>query len=295
MPIVLVDALALLAFALVAIVIFDAVRMFVVTPMRTASGAVSGVPVIGGTLAWVLWKIAEQIDLGLSAAAWMIAQGKADALSTWQWLVSTTVGWQFSGFFWWVQQLALAWNSIAWVTSHWNQLWGQAYSALPSWISAVSNDLSGLHWWIDHVQLPLIGGIGDDLAGLHRWIDTVELPFIRGIADDLGALHRWIDANLARRSEVAQAEARALAGAAAIAVPIAAAVNAIQQSRCFKVCDPLGGVGELLQGLEDAGMLAIILGMIEETRRDPQGVQSILRSVVVPIVHDAASSVGLGD
>lgn len=189
----LADGLAVLAFALVAIVAVDLVRQFVVSPLYATSNRVSSVAVIGGPLAYAINLAAALIDETCAALSWMAQQGRNDAVNGWIWLVQNTVGWIFAPTIYWAQWVADRNGAIAWVLIYWDRLWAQAWTTVPALIGGVANDLAGLHRWIDTVEMPIIRGIGDDLAGLHKWLDTVEMPIIRGIGDDLAGLHKWLD------------------------------------------------------------------------------------------------------
>jgi hypothetical protein len=86
--------------------------------------------------------------------------------------------------------------------------------------------------------------------------------------------------------------ATAAAAAAATAV-VAARVAQVEDSPCQRFCNPLGDLGQLLQGLEDAGLLAVLVGLVQEVRHDPAAVQRVLREDVVPLGRDALSALGL--
>lgn len=91
-----------------------------------------------------------------------------------------------------------------------------------------------------------------------------------------------------------QAVAAAAAAAAAATGAVAARVTDIEDSPCQRFCSPLGDLGQLLQGLEDAGFVAILLGLIAEVRHDPGAVQQVLRQDLVPLGRDALAGLGLG-
>lgn len=288
-----IPILEVLAFALVAIAAIDLINTFVVQPLQRGQSMVSGLPVLGGPLAWLVGQLVLAVQIALSAMSWIANQGKNDAFNAWSSLLTYSVGAVYSYQIAWSTWVGQNSGAIEWMITHWNQLWSQAFSGLPYLLQGVSDDLRGLHWWIDNVLVARVGGIGNDLAGLHSWIDNVELPFIRGIGDDLAGLHRWIDANVVQHAELQNAQAATLARVTSLVVPIETAITDIENSPCMKVCDPLGEVGQLLQGLEDAGMIAILLGLMAEVRSDPGAAQTALRSVVMPIIDDAVSSLGV--
>lgn len=85
----------------------------------------------------------------------------------------------------------------------------------------------------------------------------------------------------------------AAVGAAAVAA-VAARVATIEDSPCQRFCGPLGDLGGLLQGLEDAGLAAILLGVIAQARTSPRELAQELDDLVVPAFRSAYSSLSLG-
>lgn len=90
--------------------------------------------------------------------------------------------------------------------------------------------------------------------------------------------------------DIVGAEVRANAYAGALAVPIAAAVTAIEESPCIKACDPLGDLGSFLQELTDLGVIAALLLLAQQAARDPHGAATEVLDVVRPIVDDAGAA-----
>jgi len=83
----------------------------------------------------------------------------------------------------------------------------------------------------------------------------------------------------------AEAYARQLAGAGAAAAAAATAavgarVTQLEDSPCQQFCGPLGELGQLLQGLEDAGLVAILLALLDEARQHPDQVTSALDATI---------------
>ncbi len=103
---------------------------------------------------------------------------------------------------------------------------------------------------------------------------------------------RTIAGQLAR--EIAGSEARADAYAQALALPLATAVTAIERSPCMRFCGPLGELGGLLQQLEDAGLLALLLALLAESRSDPRAVEQALASAFRPALEATARAFQLG-
>lgn len=289
-----IDIVAALALAMVAIAATLLIRQLVVSPMRASASGVAGIAVIGGALAWLLTNAANMIELGLNAFDWGQASFRAQALAWWNWAVSQTayyIGLPQRGEFSAVAAQAAQALSTALYT------W-QAY--LPWLRGRVDTNehniqaATALAQWLYYNALPELHGIDAGLrtdvnavTGLAQWIWNNELPNIRGIEagirTDLNTIGRTVSA-----------QSGTLARTAGVAAAATAAIAAIQDSPCFRVCEPLSGIGNLLQGLEDVGLLLILLGIIEEARRDPGTVHAGLRDIAAPIINDAMSSLRLG-
>lgn len=85
-----VGAVAALAFALIAIAATLLVRQLVVAPIRASAAGVSGIAVIGGSLAWLLVHAAQMIEAGLNTFDYLQQQYREQALSWWNWTVEQT-------------------------------------------------------------------------------------------------------------------------------------------------------------------------------------------------------------
>lgn len=288
----LAPLLEALIWGLFGIIALSVIRQLVVQPIKNASGMVSGLPVIGGALAWAIGQVALAIEILLDSM-WQITElSRQGAMSAWNQVSAGTVRAYFyniDGVLYWVNTY---WRDATNIINAWPAIWVQSWATLPSWIANIGSDLNGLHGFINSVVLTGIDSLSRDLSGLHNWMNTVQIPWINTIGNDLAGLHQWIDHNVALRSDVVNAENYVLQQTQALVAPIAAAVTAIEDSPCMQTCDVLGGVGDILQGLEDAGMLVIMLGLVSECLSDPGSVQNVLRAAVVPLVHDAASSIG---
>lgn len=84
-----------------------------------------------------------------------------------------------------------------------------------------------------------------------------------------------------------QVGAAVAAAAAAGLAAVEARVTDIEDSPCQQSCSPLGDIGSLLQGLEDAGIQALLLAVIGEVESDPAAVQQVLRDDFAPIFKNA--------
>ena len=85
-----------------------------------------------------------------------------------------------------------------------------------------------------------------------------------------------------------QANAFTLATVAAVAIR----VTAIERSKCQQFCSPLGDLGQLLQDVEDAALVALLLAMAGEMARDPRGAARSIDSLIGPQVRELTGSLG---
>lgn len=67
------------------------------------------------------------------------------------------------------------------------------------------------------------------------------------------------------------------------------AVRELEQSDCMKFCNPLGGLGAALEGID----LALILGMVATALADPDGVRAVLEDVAGDVEKVADEGLGL--
>lgn len=291
---VLIGGLIAIAFAFAAIAATLLIRNLVVQPLRSASVAVSETALVGGVLAWMLSALANLIEVSLAGVQTLVGQAEQQAADWWRYLVNNTVWDWLSNEITAVHYLQSVWSTLVFTINSFSPLWTYVTSAVAPTVWAIRADLAGLHQWIDGYELPFIRGVASDLSALHQWIDGYELPLIRGIGADLSNLRQWINANLVTRSQLSGAQAATLAAAAAIVAPVAAAVTSIEESPCMKTCGPLGDLGQLLQGLEDAGLLVILIGLMEEARTNPGQVASMIDATVGAAGRDVLKSLQLG-
>lgn len=183
-----VEIVAALAFALIAIAATLLVRQLVVSPMRASASGVSGIPAIGGALAWLLTNAANMIEVGLNVFDYAQAQYRSTALTWWNWAVEQTAYYLGIPNRW---DFQTAKTDIGAVTALAQFIW---YNSLPA-IAARENDIrhdtqavTALAQSIWYNALPEIRGIE---AGLRTDVNAVtrlsqdiwysELPNIRGI------------------------------------------------------------------------------------------------------------------
>lgn len=81
-------------------------------------------------------------------------------------------------------------------------------------------------------------------------------------------------------------------------VAVAERVDAIERSPCQRYCDPLGVLGQFLQDLEGAGLLALLAALAASAVEDPRGTRdAVLELVQAPAQETAqvvASLAGVG-
>lgn len=121
--------------------------------------------------------------------------------------------------------------------------------------------------------------VGVDAEGYAQALQKLAL----GYAGQVGAeAIAHADAVGVRAEEYAQA----------LAVPIATAVTAIEDSPCMRACGPLGDIGQLIQQLEGAGFLALLLELLREAESQPAEVATMLDRVFTGPAREAYSSLG---
>ena len=290
---VLVGGLIAIAFAFAAIAAALLVENLIVQPLQAAQVAVSETAVIGGILAWMLGVLVSAVRYSLAGVNALVGTAETQAADWWNFLVNQTVSSQFA---WWFQQLwwlAGQEGWIAWLEAYMPGLYSFTVNSLAPTVAALSALASRTAGYVYGSLAPWVVQIDGRLSYVQSLVAGYLIPRVGAIGDDLAGLHRWIDANVATRSQVVQAEANAIARATAIAAPIAAAVTAIEDSPCMKVCDPLGDLGNLIQTLDDLGLMALVAALLEEATSDPVAVANVLRSDFVPLVHDAVGTFGV--
>lgn len=116
------------------------------------------------------------------------------------------------------------------------------------------------------------------------------------LAEQLGSqaeqLARQLAGDVAAQAAAADA-AVAAAGAAAVAA-VVARVAEVEDSPCQRFCGPLGDLGALLQGLEDAGLLALLLALYQDAVQHPDQVAELVDGTVGAAGRDAVKALALG-
>lgn len=110
------------------------------------------------------------------------------------------------------------------------------------------------------------GRVGVDAEGYARALHDVAI----GHADAVGAAVGLYALSLAR--------------------PLTDAITRVEESPCIRYCNPLGDLGRLAQGLEEAGLAAFLIGMVAEGLRDPSGTARELNGVLGPIMRETGDS-----
>jgi len=85
----------------------------------------------------------------------------------------------------------------------------------------------------------------------------------------------------------------ATAGAAAVAA-VAARVAEIEDSPCQRYCGPLGELGQLLQGLADVALPALLVALAEEAIQHPADVASMVDRTIRPAAGAVYNGMQLG-
>jgi len=116
--------------------------------------------------------------------------------------------------------------------------------------------------------------------------------YARGIGTLVEDYARTLTGDAITHSDAAASAVAAVAAAATAAV--ATRVRDIEDSPCQRFCGPLGDLGSLLQGLENAGLLALMVALVEEARTHPDQVADAIGGVVRPLAQDAVRSLQLG-
>ena len=295
MPVaVLAAGLVAIALAFAAISAVLLIRTLVVSPVRSAAAAAAEVAVVGGVIAWVLTQLANIIEIGLGGMAYLSRVGEQQASDWWNYLVSQTVGAQFWSEIAAIHTYMFVWPTLSNVVNNWFGLQSFVLRSLAPTVNATQVQVNSLQGFVYGEESQTINAINQDLVGLHRWIDGYELPLIRGIGNDLAGLREWTQSQSGLQGEIANVQAQAQAYARALALPIAAAVEGIENSPCMKACEPLGNLGQFIQGIEDAGMLAILIALIHEAQTDPAAVATAIDETIGAVGRDVLRSLSLG-
>ena len=113
-----------------------------------------------------------------------------------------------------------------------------------------------------------------------------------------GDLRRLLDAGLAAERAAAESlAAAALASALAALAAVGVRVLRLERSRCQQFCEPLGDLGEFLQGVEQAGLAALLVALAVEMAHDPRGtartIDGLIGSEVRDLIGAGESAAGL--
>lgn len=120
-------AFAALAFALVAYTL-------IINPLRSGADASSGLPVIGGALAWALSNLANLIESAVYYVDSLKDNAYRDATSWWNWLVSNTIGNYYGDVN----------GKFADLYGRTDSLWNQVYGVVSSQVADLYSQVSGL-------------------------------------------------------------------------------------------------------------------------------------------------------
>lgn len=116
--------------------------------------------------------------------------------------------------------------------------------------------------------------------------------YARGIGVAVEDYARSLEGIAVQHADAAVGAAAAAAAAATAAV--AARVTAIEDSPCQQYCSLLGGLGQLLQGLEDVGLEALLVALLAEAQQHPDQVMAAIDGTIGAAARDAGRSLQLG-
>lgn len=84
---------------------------------------------------------------------------------------------------------------------------------------------------------------------------------------------------------------QAVTYAEAAAGAVAAQVIELEGRPCMRFCDPLGGLGQALQEIEDLAMVAVLVELAVDGIHDPRGTAQAVTGALGGLVQDAAADV----
>lgn len=183
----------LLAFGLIAIVASLIAETYIISPLRSASVTVSGLPFVGGPLSWALSTLATAVAIAVGLTSWIVDTGKQQAADAFNWLATNSVlaqfGWQLNAATWLANNL----GAVAWITTHWDELWWIVTRQIQPLATQTAIDLDLFKQWVTGPMLAQVTALAAALNDLTRWIATVQVPLVNALSNDLAGLHRWLD------------------------------------------------------------------------------------------------------
>lgn len=270
--VVAAPAIIAIAFALAALAAALLINQLVAHPIRVASVDAGGIPVIGGAVAWLLSRLADVIEIGVSGVSALHDAAVQQATGWLNWLVANIVqaywGWLFAWVQWFIGVVPSTVNDVSWLMSSFvpgANGWFAYFLRVANNLSTAVAWLSGpfvaavttlAQWTYAHVQA---------LESAVASIESTWLPWVRGWLENLngraGALERWadhvgtqtlprIEADVSRRAleweaqalrqRVGQLESQ-VALLMALGIIALAGTEAISNLRCIMnaKCDPL--------------------------------------------------------
>jgi hypothetical protein len=145
-------------------------------------------------------------------------------------------------------------------------------------VAAVENEFRGIEAGIDaqiaQAEADAVAQARDLVTAAHDELVSID----DGISNALDQLRT--DVTGALDSTLAQA----IAAATALALPLTAALQDIENSPCMQSCSILGALGQSLGALDGVALIALVAA----AANDPSGVTDALHNDVAPIVQAAA-------
>lgn len=286
--------------------------------VNVAAAAIRGV---GEVFAYPPWRLHQLFDNAGAAAS-------SAAAAAWRvrWVTIPLLSSQLTSLAYWARDAAIAvalqvetdvvglvWNRYYAVEADLDTAIGQltslAYWARDAAIAValqVEHDVVGLVWNRYQAVETDLASEASAITGLVAQVDTDLQGLIwdrwRAAEADAGAALGAAEAEIGRAIDGARAEARAEAGAAeaagiAAAGVVAAELAQLMERDCIKFCNPLGGLGSILQDIEDTALIAALVALAAEGVRDPegtaQGVDGLFGGLVGGVAGDIRAMAGV--
>ena len=267
-----------LAFAFAAIAFALIAYTLIINPLRSGADASSGLPVIGGALAWVLSNIANLIESSVYWVNSMKGIAYAQAAGWWNWIVTMTIGnyygdvnGKFADLYW---RSSVLWSQVYGVLAYQiGDLYSRVYnisnvaysaldlaritayaqipqlrgdiSALARQVSTFETDISNLRYIVLGTLSARVGALEADVIDFGRWREWLGSQVLPRMQQDIN-VRAFESETEALRQQLRQAQ-RQISVLFPLALLAVAGTEAISNLRCHMdvPCDPLS---QLAQG-----------------------------------------------
>lgn len=156
-------ALDALAFAFAAIAFGLIAYTLIINPLRGAGSDVSDVPVVGGALSWALFHLADIVVYGVDWVNSQVDAAHNQATGWWNWFVTNTIGVYYG-------DINGRFNTL---NSYVNDLWSQAFAALPSQLGFAFSLINGLQSSVNGIYGTLSYVVGNAIPDLYAGINRL--------------------------------------------------------------------------------------------------------------------------